>query len=288
VNFSKKIHLTAGARYEVSKIFDEAFIPRIALVIKPIQKFTMKAMYAYAFQAPSFFYLYEQFGNVSTIMLPNSKQNFLLNNQKIGTYDFEVSYQHNDIFVSADFFKSTATDLIERRTYTQAVFNPYAGKETSGLRNENIGEQNVIGLMLRTKYQINKKISVSGNYVYTKATFLYGADRAETWVPRISEHKFYAGADFHKIFGILNFTLNWQYFPSITPIAAARAGGKVEGHHFINASLSGMVTKNIRIFAVSQNMLGNKEHTGIFDGGIYSPVLPQAAFRGQIGAEIVY
>jgi hypothetical protein len=86
----------------------------------------------------------------------------------------------------------------------------------------------------------------------------------------------------------LNLSLNWQYFPSITPIAAAKAGGKVEGHHFINASFSGLLTKNIRIFAASQNMLGNKEHTGIFDGGIYSPVLPQAAFRGQIGAEIVY
>jgi outer membrane receptor protein involved in Fe transport len=196
VNFSKKIHLTAGARYEMSKIFDEAFIPRIALVVKPLSSLTLKAMYAYAFQAPSFFYLYEQFGNVSTIMVPNSKQDFLLNNQKIGTYDFEASFHHKDFFISANFYKSTATDLIERRTYTQAIFNPYAGKETPGLRNENIGEQDVYGLMLRTKYQVNKNINISANYVYTKAVFLYGSDRAETWVPRISEHKFYAGADF--------------------------------------------------------------------------------------------
>jgi outer membrane receptor protein involved in Fe transport len=286
INFSKKINLTAGARYEVSKMFDEAFIPRLALVAKPNQSLTLKAMYAFAFQAPSFFYLYEQFGNVNTIMIPNTKQDFLLNNQKVQTVDFEFAYTKANFYLSGNVFLSKASDLIERRLYTQAVYNPYAGRETPGLRNENIGEQSIHGFMLRSSFRAGKTINFTANYIFTKATFLYGADRAKTLVPRISEHKIYAGIDFFKITGLFNLSAHWQYLPKLNPIASAGKDGKIEGHHFLNFSLATAKYRNIRFFANTQHMLGNKEHVGIFDGGIYMPVIPQAAFRGQIGIEI--
>ena len=286
-NFSPKINFTAGFRYDISKQFDESLNPRLALIYKPTNHLFAKLIFASAFQAPSFFSVYEQFGNVNVVMLPNTKQDFHLDNQRVQTFEFDLTYNKKNINLNLNAYYSLADNLIERRLYSNKVYNPYAGKETNGFRNENIGKQTVLGFTARLEWQIHKNISLWTHYAYTKATFIAVADKQEHFLPRVSEHKVFLSSTFRQIFKKMNAHISWQYTPNTYATLTSKEG-KIEGYHAVNINLTSIKIKNFRIFTNSQFIFGNKEQVGLYDGGNYLYTIPQAPWQGKIGIEISF
>jgi len=281
-DFSKKLNLTAALRYDFSKQFDDVLNPRLALIFKATKHLFAKIIYGTAFQAPSFFYQYEQFSNAGAIMIPNALQDFRLQNQKIESIEFDLNYKKDRLFLNFNVFYSLANNLIERRTYPTSVFNPFAGRHTIGFRNENNGEQTAYGLVLRTQWQLKDNIQFWGHYTFSNASFLYGKDFVEKDLPRISQHKFFTGLTFQRIFKLVDAFVSYKWVSDISPIASATTG-KIAGHSILNTTVSVHAFRYFRFFAQSSRLFGNANSVGLYDGGIYTPTIQQADWQGRLG-----
>ena len=65
-SLSKKVRITAGARYDVNSRYGESFNPRAGFVYRPAENTTIKLLYGTAFRAPSPSETYSQYGSFIT------------------------------------------------------------------------------------------------------------------------------------------------------------------------------------------------------------------------------
>lgn len=287
-----KLNITAGARFDYSQLFENTVNPRIAVIYKPVRNNTIKLIYGTAFQAPSLFYRYEQFGGPTVVMISNSQQGFELKNQRIQSFELDITQKIKNVLnINITGFYNKASDLIERRFYSTSVFNKYFNKNTGGLRNENIGSVEAYGASLNTSLTLNKNFEAYLHYTYTDARQKVSESSDPTLLPRVANHKLALGFTFRNLLKYITLSSHTRWISDMaTPQASKAYPGDEKAPGYIMANLALSVTRLVphtRFFARVENMIGgNNEHVGIFSGGIYTDMIPQAKFSGRIGMEV--
>jgi iron complex outermembrane receptor protein len=288
----KQLNITAGARYDYSQLFENTVNPRIALIYKPVKSSIIKLIYGTAFQAPSLFYTYEQFGGPTIVMIPNSQQDFTLQNQQIQSYELDFTQKIKKIaWVNVTGFYNKASNLIERRFYTQSVFNKYFNINTGGLRNENIGSVEALGVALNASFNLHKSFEARLTYTYTNAQQKVSENSESTPLPRVATHKLSLGFTVRNLLKYITLSSHTRWVGDMNTPQASQiypADERAPGYVMANFALS--VTKLVpytRFFSRVENMIGgNNAHVGIFSGGIYTDIIPQPRWSGRVGVEV--
>ncbi len=293
-NFSDFISIILGGRYDYSTRYNSVFNPRTALMLKPFEDTKINLTYGRAFQAPSLFFLYEQFGTPTITMISATeieKQNpsLALKNQIVNSYELNVSQKiSSKINARITFYFNDLTDLIERNLFTDSVYNKYFDKYTSGLRNENIGSQKVLGGNIFLNSQITKKINVSAYFSYTDAKYKV-KNKKEYAFPRISKEKIWLSITASNLFEYFTITPRLKWINKMYNLNnKVFADNYQDAYVNVDLSLSiNNLSKHFRIYANFQNLLNRDiEHGGFStQTGIYTAVIPQDKFTCQIGIE---
>jgi len=290
------IDIVAGGRYDYSSRYDIVFNPRTGAVIRPFEHTTFKLLYGTAFQAPSLFYQYEQFGTPVVTMLSTEEvqerynQSWQLENQRVTSFEISIAQQigENTHFqVSA--YQNQLSDIIERVLFVtdNSAYNKYFNSYTNALRNENIGKQMIKGFDFSSNFRIASAMDVNLNYSYISA--VSEIKDVETDLPRISNHKIWIGFNSKDFFDIVSFSLRAKWLSDITNInATAFPEGKQDGYYLVDLSvtLNNLVKYTDFKFNV-QNLL----NTEAFDGGLYGQsgvYLPQIPVTGLFVSGGVY
>ena len=295
---TKKINLIIGGRYDYSLLNKGAFNPRMSFVFSPNKSSTVKFMYGTAFQAPSLFYQYEQWGSVTAVMLSASEvaltePAWKLKNQKITTYEIQANKKISDFMtIYLSIYHSKLTDAIERVVYTDSAYNKYfSTPETPfysiGIRNENIGTQYIGGVNIKTELSIKPDFYAYLSYSYTNA--FARISTSKEYIPRIACHKFWAGFIYRNLFNHINISTRVKWIGNINNRNLIEyPTGKQPG--YFNADMSLRFVNIIKpiVFYVKMENIFNTDysHGGIFDQTIHLATIPQNGFTFRVGIEI--
>ena len=291
---AKIINIVAGARYDYSTRYEGTLNPRAGFILSPTKTTKIKYIYGRAFQSPSLFYQYEQWGapsivNISSAEMQKTDPNWKLENQIVNSHEVSVNQKITQNYsITASAYYNDLTNLIERNYFTDSVYNKYFDTYTGGLRNENIGSQRIIGGNFSFNAKITKKILFYSHYSYTDAVSLL--NEVTTAVPRISKHKVWLGATAQNLFGYLTisprfkwvsdmYNLNTEVFPD----------NNQKGYQTLDVNISiNNINKYFRIYANFYNVLNQKiEHAGLYEqSGVYSATIPQDGFSFKVGLEV--
>jgi len=244
------IDITIGARYDYSTRYKGTFNPRFGIVISPTGSTKIKLNYGRAFQAPSLFYQYEQWGAPNTAMISSAEirnrnidPSWELKNQIVNSYEISLSQKINDNFeFKIDAYYNDLTNLIERNLFvaypTDSVYNKYFDNYTSGLRNENIGSQKIIGGDFSFNAKINKNIILYTYYSYTDAVSI-ATDKTETDIPRISENKIWIGLTAQNLFNYLTISPRFKWVSDMyNSNTTVFPNNKQDGYYSLDLNLS--------------------------------------------------
>ena len=146
--------LTTGVRYDRYSDFGSTINPRLAVVWKNSAHLTSKLLYGRAFRAPAFAELYSQNNPVA---LGNKK----LDPETIDTVELAWNYRPNSQWQGR---LSLFTYEIEDGV--QLVRDP---EPLTSSTNQNVGLQRGKGFEIEALWQVNTRLSVSGNYAYQRA-----------------------------------------------------------------------------------------------------------------------
>ncbi len=294
----KIVNIILGARYDYSSRYNGVFNPRAGLTISPTNTTKINILYGRAFQAPSLFHQYEQFGTPAAIMVPStefhkSNVSWHLENQIVNSYEINLSQKIGENYkIKVDAYYNDLTNLIERNLYAEypedSVYNRYFDTYTSGIRNENIGSQKIVGGDLMVNAKIAKNILIYTCYSYTDAVSI-DEEGIETLLPRISKHKACVGITFQDLFGYVTTSprlrwvgdmnnLNTEIFPD----------NNQPGYYTVDLNLSVKnISKYFRVYANFENIFNQKvDHSGLFrQTGVYTAVIPQPGFTFRAGVE---
>lgn len=103
----KNLRLNAGLRYDHYETFDGAVSPRAALIYNPLERTTLKFIYAEAFRAPNAYEMYYEDGGYS------HKGNHGLDEERVKSYEFVMEhYFRNGLYLTATGFLYKIDDLI--------------------------------------------------------------------------------------------------------------------------------------------------------------------------------
>jgi outer membrane receptor for ferrienterochelin and colicins len=292
----KKLNLVAGGRYDYSSHYGSTFNPRIGFSFNPFKKSIIRFVFGTAFQAPSLFFQYEQWGTSSQVMLSVSEvqsqidPNWKLNNQRVSTYEFSYTQKiGKSIQAKLSTYYNYLTDIIQRVTFdlTDNTYNKYYNKLSNGIRNENIGIQTIKGLNLELKYTIENKFEAYAYYCYTNG--ISQEDSENTDIPRISENKFWIGVSYNNLFKIINISPRIRWIGEINNLnLTAFPNGKQKGYKCIDLYISvNQIIKNTKLFFQANNLLNSKiEQAGLFQqSGAYLPVISEEAINIKFGIE---
>ncbi len=289
------ISITVGARYDYSTRYEGTFNPRIGLIVSPTSNTEIKFIYGKAFQAPSLFYQYEQFGTptitmLSTAEVQKTEPNWTLENQIVHSFEASVTQRINDNYkIKAVGYYNDLTNLIERNLYSTSVYNKYFQSTTSGLRNENIGHQEIIGGDFLFDAKIGSNILFYSYYSYTQAVSI-AEDETETSIPRISEHKAWVGVTAQDLFEHLTISTRFRWVSDMHNANTAVFADNVQtGYYTLDANLSlNNISKYFRIYANFENLLDEDiNHGGLYgQSGIYTAVIPQQGFTFKVGIQV--
>ena len=286
-----------GSRYDYSSNYEGVFNPRAGLIISPTQTTKLKFIYGKAFQAPSLFYQYEQFGTPSVVMLSQAEvqkteQDWKLQNQIVNSYEFSLTQQITENYnfkISA--YYNDLTNLIERNLYTTAVYNKYFNSTTGGFRNENIGSQKILGGDLLLNAKLSRKLLAYAFYSYTDAVAIDKNDN-EIGIPRISEHKIWIGLTVQDLFNYLTLSPRFRWVSEMYNANTATYPDNIQpGYSTLDLNFSiNRLGKFFRIYADFQNILNKKNlHGGLYgQSGVYTAAIPQAGFNFNLGVEIEF
>ncbi len=147
--------LTAGLRYDRYSDFGDTLNPRIALVWQTAYNLSTKFMYGRAFRAPSFSELF----NVNN---PVAQGNDDLDPETIDWYELALDYQPwGNLRTGLNLFYYDWQDVIR--------FTPDDPDRSVPATARNTGDQTGYGLEFEFRWDINRKLGLSGNYAYQKA-----------------------------------------------------------------------------------------------------------------------
>ncbi|MBI5875083.1 MAG: TonB-dependent receptor, partial [Deltaproteobacteria bacterium] len=147
-NILQNLILNGGLRYDHYESFGGSLNPRLALVYNPFGRFFTKAVYARAFQAPSYFYRMENQGlgyGSATELKP----------ENMDTYQLSFENWFNEAgWARMTFFQNHLTDLISRP----------AGASTY----QNFDEMTTRGIETEAKLTMKPAIAIFANHSYIK------------------------------------------------------------------------------------------------------------------------
>ena len=296
----KFINIILGGRYDYSILNKGTFNPRMSFVLSPNKKSTLKLIYGTAFQAPSLFYQYEQWGSVTAVMLSaneirNTEPNWRLKNQKISTIDIQISRKIGDFmmfYLSA--YHSSLTDIIERVVYTDSAYNKYFSTPDTayyslGIRNENIGIQKIHGVNFKAEISLKPDFYAYLSYSFTDA---YAETvNGKEYIPRIAKHKFWAGFIYRNLFNHINISTRIKWIGDVyNRNKIAFPTGKQRGYFNMDLSLRFVdIVKPIVFYVRMENVFDTDYyHAGIFDQTIHLPTIPQNGFTIRAGVEVSF
>ncbi len=290
--------LVAGARYDNSSRYGDVLNPRFGFIISPFETTALKFNYGRAFQAPSLFLQYEQFGTPRIVMLSTRELKELypswkLENQIVNSYEVSVNQNFGkNIKFKVGGYYNQLSNLIERKLFNNSAstYNKYFDKNTNGLRNENIGSQEIYGVDFAINAKVLRNLILYTYYSYTDAkSKLEGG--TETGIPRISEHKAWVGFCAQNLFGHLTVSPRFRWIGDMyNANTSVYSDNKQPGFQTLDISLSlNNLSQYVRLYANFNNILDEKAaHGGLYgQSGIYTPTIPQPGFNFKVGLEFL-
>ena len=292
---------TMGLRADYSTAYKSIFNPRFGAIIRPWEGMKLKLNYGTAYQAPSLFHQYEQFGTATVAMLSTAEINrnnstWMLSPQMITSRDIGFSQIFfSNLEFSALVYYNKLENLIERKLYavypTDSVYNKYFDIYTSGLRNENIGLQKIVGSEISLKAKVFKRSIIQVYYSYTNAVSI-DSDDNESFVPRISMHKFWSTITIHDLFELLTFSARFKLIGDMyNSNTAIFADNMQDGYSNLDLDFSlNDIFPHFSFSAHFENVLNQKiYHGGIYEQlGIYTATIPQPGFTFSFGAKFEF
>ncbi|MCP4218682.1 MAG: TonB-dependent receptor [bacterium] len=280
-------HVTAGLRYDFSSLNEETINPSLGAVLKAGAGTTFKFLFGTAFQAPSLFYKYEQFGAPNLVMLPNRD----LDNQKLKTYEISMIQKLGKyLLLHASLYYNDLKDLIVRVPLEGLHYNKYFDTYTPGISNANIGSQVGKGLNLMLDIRLNQKLAGFITYGYTDASYTI---TTENPLPRVSEHKLSVGVSFRGWhFMTVTPRIKW-----VSPINRAitnpdyMTSKKQPGFLKVDLFLrSHEIIRRTRFFLRLENIFNRDiRHAGIFgQSEVYLPEIIQPKFTFSAGFDFTF
>jgi len=296
------VDFLVGGRFDYFTLYEDTFNPRLGLVINPWESTNIKLLYGTAFQAPSLFYQYEQWGNSSAVMLSESEvqeqinPNWSLKNQEVVTWGLDITQKiSEDMTFRISGFHSELHNLIMRNIFTNdtvLVKNKYFSTEDSsvysvGIRNENMGEQKIYGVDMEFNWKISENINFNIMYSFTDAHFTGNGEDKE--IARVAPHKVFAGIELNNIIDLLNLSIRYRYYSSIyNRNTNVFPSGQQPGYNNIDMSIRTTEFWELGIFYIKINNLLNSDYSqgGLFNQETYLPTIPQAMLNAYIGLEL--
>ncbi|MDM8546808.1 TonB-dependent receptor [Candidatus Venteria ishoeyi] len=169
-DISDRVRMTTGIRMDDYSDFGKTTNPRIALIFKPSEKLSIKALVGRAFRAPAMTDLHA-IRDSTVDFLPNPE----LDPETVLTYELQFQYKPTkSLLLSSSFFKFNIDDII-RRVSTQNPDKPGQFTVT------NSGERTSEGVELELNYRpTNESFSLFANYSYVDATEVLAGIRTQT------------------------------------------------------------------------------------------------------------
>ena len=291
------LDLVIGERYDYSSQYKGTFNPRVGFTYNPFSKTLIKFVYGTAFQAPSLFYQYEQFGTPTNVMLSSLEvrdrmdPNWRLKNQLVSTYELSFTQQlFKSLQLKVSGYYNHLTDIIERVTYDTEpkTYNKYFNNLSIGIRNENIGVQNVKGINTEVNYGISNKLETYFYYCYTDGTEETAS--GNVGIPRISQNKIWIGATYNNLFDYISVSPRFRWIGEMNNAnKTAFPSGKQDGYTSLDLSLSvNRILGFMKFYVLFNNLLNQK----IYHGGLYEQAgghlaaIPQEGLRFQFGLQV--
>jgi len=290
--------LLIGGRFDYFSLYDNTFNPRMGIILNPTKKTNIKLLYGRAFQAPSLFYQYEQWGATTAVMLSESEvkkddPNHHLENQKIVTYEVNTNHRFNkSLSFELSVYFSKLKNLIERNMFTTdstLAYNKYfSNLDTSvysvGFRNENIGGQEVIGLNFGINWNISKNIDLNMQYAYTRTQVLKDGENES--IPRVAPNKFTVLLDWRNMFDMINLSVSYRHFGEINNRNKdLYPDGFQPGFDNVDLRIrSKYLWDYLSIYAKINNLLNSDyRHGGLIDQTTYLATIPQPKLNFYMG-----
>lgn len=294
---SPYLSLVAGGRIDYSKRYKQTFNPRLSAIFSGIKNTSVKALYGTAFQAPSLFYQYEQFGTPVAVMLSVSEvqktqPDWYLENQKVQTSELSINHQlTKKINLRANIFYNYLTNLIQRNQYTDSAYNKYFSSDTQiiyskGIRNENSGTAETYGMIIIADFIINKKIKTSVSYMYTDGRVSKKEKYEE--ITKIAQHKFWLNTIIPDIYNKININVKMKLVGKINNNDLIEfPDGKKKGYFDTDVNVNiNQIFKNIDFDIKFINIFNQHYYQpGILEGVVYLNQIPQNGFNMLFGLD---
>ncbi|WP_199611203.1 TonB-dependent receptor plug domain-containing protein [Flocculibacter collagenilyticus] len=281
-----KFSVQAAFRFDHSTKYGSNTTERISLCYTLNPTSSIKLLYGTAFQAPSLYYVNEQWGNAALYMTPNTTQDFNLKNQQVKSWELLYFNRINQHYIfRASYYESQLSDLI-RYTPLERIYNPIANDYTAGLRFENIGKENTQGVDISLNAKFNK-FTYYAHYSFADATNKSSPVPQPT--PLISKHKLWAGVSYQFDHFTLSTQFKWVDNPTTLPSNPLFSDSKQgPSYHLIDTAITGPKhNKQWRWYVKINNLLNrNIEHVGIRE--VDNAVIPQPSINGMVGVQYTF
>lgn len=241
-NISSWLILDAGVRWDHHAVSGNEWIPQGGLTFLLPKNATVRATVSKGFRNVTIRELY-MYRPANAALEPERMMNY------------ELSYrQHllgNRLIVGANVFYLKADNMIQTQMVDGRPLNVNTGKTENS------------GIELETKWNINTRFALSGNY-----SFLHMSH------PQLSapEHKFYVGGSWQR--GRLQLNTGVQYVAGL--YTAQGAAEQKESFVLWNATADYHMAKGLHLFVRGENLLAQKYET------IAGFPMPRATFMGGI------
>lgn len=293
------LSIVLGARYDYSSQYKGVVNPRLGFILSPLKSTTLKFIYGRAFQAPSLFYQYEQFGAPTAAMLSSAEYRqfdpqWKLKNQIVNSYEISLSQIiHKNHEIKINVYYNSLKNLIERKLFavypTDSVFNKYFDKYTSGFRNENIGKQKIFGTGIYYTSKISRSLTIQSFYSFTQPVSIL-SDGSEAEIPRIAKHKAWFSLSIHNMFKYFTISPAFKWSGKIYNLNVSDYPDNYQkGYHSLDLYVhADEFIRFLSFYAGIENITNRKiKHAGLYDQmGVYSSAIPQPGFVFRFGIEI--
>ena len=243
--------LIVGVRYDHNSLYGKTINPRLALVMNPSELLTIKLMAGSAYRPPNNFELFTQ----TSLRIPNPD----LKPEKVRSFEANITLSPTKTFsVETSAFYNLYSDII----ISNVNIGDIDGDGNPNFQNRNQGTAQVIGVELKTQYEIHPSISVFGNLTLQDPKQKNGEERPT--VSNISKIKGNMG--FQATFGDM---LNWYFVGNGVGVRTTTDSNplrSVPSYLIFNTALSTKNFINDKVsFVLSVNNLLN---TAYFDAGM--------------------
>lgn len=270
----RETNFTVGTRYDINSVYGNPISPRIAVINRPSERFTIKLLYGAAYRAPTITEVIEYKTNLGT---RNSLANFDLKPEKVRTYELNLLYNPiKELLLQLNAFRNELTDIIVLTTLQTGGYT----------QNQNIGEAFVNGLEGRIDATISKKVSGFVNLTYQtgeQTARLFARPDSTFNIPNIAAWKGNVGVTIHvaDLF-YANVIGNWVGKRSVL---GTNPYGPVAGYFVTNCAITThkFFNDHFYISLTVKNLFDVKYlDPGVraADGVLYSTVLEQPRITG--------